>query len=276
MRTLVAGRYRLRSLLGRGGMGSVWLAEDELLGRLVALKHVERGGRARALAEARAAASVGHPGVVRVLDLVRDGGEPWIVLEALTGRTLADVLATDGPLPVAEVRRIGLRLLDALEAVHRAGVVHRDLKPGNVQLTHDGRVVLIDFGIAYCPAYDEGPPDDGFAGSPAYVSPEQLHGARPEPASDLFTLGATLYAAVEGRSPFDRGDLFATMLAVTEADPAPFRLAGPLRPVIEGLLTACPDRRFTVAQAREALVTPTVTSVKRPMSPARPASMIKA
>ncbi|WP_249999392.1 serine/threonine-protein kinase [Actinoplanes sp. M2I2] len=276
---LVAGRYRLGPLLGRGGMGSVWLAEDELLGRPVAVKQVAETGRtarARALDEARAAASVTHPGTVRILDLVRDGDEPWIVMEALSGRALADVLRTDGPLPVEEVRRIGLRLLDALEAVHRAGIVHRDVKPGNVQLCADGRVVLIDFGIAFSPGYDSGSPAEGFEGSPAYVSPEQMHGAPPEPASDLFTLGATLYAAVEGRSPFERGDLFATMLAVTEATPAPFHRAGVLRPVIEGLLAADPDRRWTLGQAREALVTPDVFAVKVPMARTRSRRMIDA
>ncbi|WP_253236599.1 serine/threonine-protein kinase [Paractinoplanes aksuensis] len=271
---LVAGRYRLGPLLGRGGMGSVWLADDELLGRPVAVKRADEPGRA--LEEARAAASVDHPGTVRVLDLVADGDEHWIVMEALSGRTLADVLREDGPRPVEQVRRIGLSLLDALVAVHRAGIVHRDVKPGNVQLCADGRVVLIDFGIAWSPASGPGAPAEGFEGSPAYVSPEQMYGAPPEPASDLFTLGATLYAAVEGRSPFDRGDLFATMLAVTEADPAPFRLAGPLRPVIEGLLAADPARRWTLDQAREALVTADVTAVKRPMSEARSSRMIKA
>ncbi|WP_250031187.1 serine/threonine-protein kinase [Paractinoplanes maris] len=275
---LVGGRYRLGSLLGRGGMGAVWLAGDELLGRPVAVKQVEhpaRAARVRALEEARAAASVTHPGTVRILDLVRDGDEAWIVMEALGGRTLADVLANDGPLPVEAVRRIALHLLDALAAVHRAGIVHRDVKPGNVQLCPDGRVVLIDFGIAYTVGAAV-TPAEGFEGSPAYVSPEQLHGAPPEPASDLFTLGATLYAAVEGRSPFDRGDLFATMLAVTEATPAPFHRAGPLRPVIEGLLAADPARRWSVEQAREALITPGVSAVNVPMSKPRSRRMINA
>lgn len=255
---LVAGRYRLRSLLGRGGMGSVWLADDELLGRPVAIKQVTQSSgpaaRVRALDEARAAASVVHPGTVRILDLVRDEEDPWIVMEALTGHTLGATVKGSGPLPVEQVRRIGLRLLDALEAVHRAGIVHRDVKPGNIQLCDDGRVVLIDFGIAWSPGDAPGPPDDGFEGSPAFVSPEQLHGDRPEPASDLFSLGATLFAAVEGRSPFDRGDLFATVLAVTEATPAPFRNAGPLARVIAGLLTADPARRWSIDQARSALL----------------------
>jgi len=267
----VGGRYRLRSQLGRGGMGTVWLADDELLGRPVAIKQVTfevgRTARARALDEARAGASVNSPGTVRILDLVRDGEQPWIVMEALSGRTLAATVKRDGPLPVERVRQIGLRLLDALEAVHRAGIVHRDVKPANIQLGADGRVVLIDFGIAWSPTATAEELDDGFEGggpawessavfegSPAFVSPEQLHGAPPEPESDLFSLGATLFAAVEGRSPFDRGDLFATVLAVTEATPTPFRNAGPLAPVITGLLEADPARRWTIEQARAALL----------------------
>ena len=142
---LVAGRYRLRSLLGRGGMGRVWLADDELLNREVALKQVLDGESA--VAEARAMARIDHPCVVRVQDLVEDGGEPWIVMERLSGRTVASALA-EAPLPVATVTRIGLRLLAALDAVHRAGLVHRDVKPANVHLCDDGRVVLTDFGIA--------------------------------------------------------------------------------------------------------------------------------
>ncbi|GID29409.1 serine/threonine-protein kinase [Paractinoplanes brasiliensis] len=245
----VGGRYRLESVLGRGGMATVWLAEDQLLGRWVALKR----GNGETLNEARAAARLSHPGVVRVLDLVADGDRPWIVLEALSGRTLADAIRELGPLPVDRVRRIGLCLLDVLEAVHAAGLVHRDVKPGNVQLCADGRVVLFDFGIALFPGHTAEAPDGFFQGSPAFVSPEQLHGAALEPSTDLFSLGATLYAAVEGRSPFDRGDLFATVLAVSEATPAPFRHAGPLQPVIEGLLRVDPGERWTVTRTREAL-----------------------
>jgi serine/threonine protein kinase len=260
---LVAGRYRLRSVLGRGGMGTVWLADDELLQRQVALKKVsvgdpgaEESGRAarlRAVNEARAAARVHHDGAVRIHDVVKDDGRPWIVMEVLSGRTLAETINAEGWLPVDQVTRIGLRLLDVLEATHRAGVVHCDVKPGNVQLCEGGRVVLTDFGIARAMADDSTCPADVLAGSPAYVSPERLHSAKPRPASDLFSLGATLFAAVEGRAPFDRGDMFATLLAVTEAAPGPFLRAGPLRPIIEGLLTKEPERRLTVDQARAAL-----------------------
>ena len=244
-------------------MGLVWLAEDELLERPVALKQLAlgdpvsdgcaRAARLRALGEARAAARVRHDGVVRIHDIVKDDGCPWIVMEVLSGRALAEVLHAKGPLPVDRAATVGLCLLEVLEATHRAGIVHRDVKPGNVHLCDDGRVVLTDFGIAFVAEDDSSCPLDTFAGSPAYISPEQLRGDRPEPAGDLFSLGATLYAAVEGRPPFDRSDLFATLAAVVEDPPAPFLRAGPLRPVIEGLLAKEPGRRWGIAQARAAL-----------------------
>jgi eukaryotic-like serine/threonine-protein kinase len=260
---LIAGRYELQSVLGRGGMGLVWLAEDELLDRPVALKQLipndavsEKSRTAalrRALAEARAAARVHHDGAVAIHDLVKHDGRPWIVMELLSGRTLAETLQAGGPLSVEQVTRIGLRLLDVLQATHRAGIVHRDVKPGNVHLCPGGRVVLTDFGIA-CPAQgDARVAEHVFAGSPAYASPEWFRGAPPEPACDLFSLGATLFTAVEGRPPFDRGDLLATLTAVAEDAPAPFLRAGPLRPVIEGLLAKDPHRRLNADQARAAL-----------------------
>ena len=260
---LVASRYRLWSLLGSGGMGLVWLAEDELLERPVALKQVimsdsvsnesAKAARSSALGEARAAARVHHDGAVRIHDLVKEDGRPWIVMEVLSGRTLAETLNAGGPLAVDEVTRIGLCLLDVLQATHRAGIVHRDVKPGNVHLCDDGRVVLTDFGIACATDDDSGAPTDTFAGSPAYLSPERLHGGRSEPVCDLYSLGATLFTAVEGRPPFDRGDLFATLAAVVEDAPAPFLRAGPLRPVIEGLLAKEPDRRWGIDRTRAAL-----------------------
>src|SRR4029450_9712552 len=164
---------------------------------------------------ARALARLDPPGLVRVHALVEDGGEPWIVLELLTGRTLAATLA-GGPLPVAEVARIALRLIDALQAVHRAGLVHRDVKPANVQLCDDGRVVLTDFGIASVGDDESTMPGGGMAGGPAYLSPERARGAADGPESDLFSLGATLYAAVEGRPPFGTGDPFSTLVAVVQ------------------------------------------------------------
>lgn len=261
---LVAGRYRLQSLLGRGAMGRVWLAEDELLCRPVALKQhlandtdsVEeaRAARARSLNEARTAARVTHDGVVRILDLVREGSLPWIVMEPLSGQTLAQVIAAEGPLSIDRVIRLALRLLDVLRSVHAAGIVHRDVKPGNVQLCADGRVVLTDFGVACMHDEDLDCEHGVVAGSPAFMSPEQLRGDEPAPPSDLFSLGATLYAAVEGRTPFDQGGLWATLTAVAENPPGPWLRAGRLRPVIAGLLAKDPAERLTARAARAALL----------------------
>jgi serine/threonine protein kinase len=262
---LVARRYRLKAVLGRGGMGRVWLADDEVLRRPVALKQVLMDGlgttEARAVAwktallEARAAARVNHAGAVTVHDLVSDDHRPWIVMEPLSGQTLRQALHTTGALPVDEVRRVGLCLLDVLEATHRAGVVHLDVKPSNVHLCDDTRVVLTDFGVARA-VDDVASEPDTFAGSPAYFAPERVDTGRFGPASDLFSLGATLFAAVEGTPPFDRGSVDATFTAVVEDAPAPFRRAGALRPVIEGLLAKDPGLRLTADQARAALTDP--------------------
>jgi eukaryotic-like serine/threonine-protein kinase len=254
---VVAGRYRLRRLLGRGGMGAVWLATDERLRRPVAIKqltlaavatHGERlAARARLRSEARLTARVDHPGTARVYDLAEEAGEPWIVMEALPGRTLEAVLRDQGPRSVGQVTGLGLGLLEVLEATHRAGVVHRDVKPSNVQLCGGERVVLTDFGIAATTQDGPGGLNGRVSGSPAYMAPEV------EPASDLFSLGATLYAAVEGRSPFGKGCPAATLTAVVDDPPTPFRRAGPLGPVIEGLLAKDPGRRLDTEQARRAL-----------------------
>lgn len=260
---LVAGRYSLRSQLGRGSMGVVWLAQDEVLDRSVALKQVmlpdlmaeETGTTALAQArgEARAAARVDHPGVIRIHDLIEDDGLVWVVMELLSGRTLREALDVQGPLPVSEVTRVGLCLLDALQAIHRAGVVHRDLKPANVYLCNGGRVVITDFGIARATDIEPITLRGGFIGSPAYVAPEQAHGGKVGPASDLFSLGSTLFAAVEGRRPFSKESILATLVAVLEDTPGPYLRAGPLRPVIEGLLAKEPERRLSAEAARAAL-----------------------
>jgi eukaryotic-like serine/threonine-protein kinase len=259
---VVAGRYRLRRLLGRGGMGAVWLAVDQRLRRPVATKQPvfagaatdeeRRAARTRLRCEARLTARVDHPGTARIYDLAEEDGEPWIVMEALGGRTLEATLRDRGPLPVAQATHLGLRLLEVLETTHRAGVIHRDVKPGNVQLCGRGRVVLTDFGIAATIQDGSGSGNDRVSGSPAYMAPEQVHG-RVEPASDLFSLGATLYTAVEGRSPFAKGCPAATLTAVVDDPPAPFLRAGPLGPVIEGLLAKDPARRLDTDKARRAL-----------------------
>ncbi len=258
---LVARRFRLRALLGRGGMGRVWLADDEVLGRPVAVKQVLLHGLgsaqmrsqawACALNEARSAARVDHEGALRIYDIVEDNRCPWIVMEPLPGRTLQQALNAAGPLPVRQVTAAGLRLLDVLQATHRAGIAHGDVKPANVHLCGHGRVVLTDFGIA-CAIGDVCSAAGTFPGTPAYVAPERLDGGNCGPEADLFSLGATLFTAVEGWPPFDRGSLAATLTAILLDAPAPALRAGPLRPVIEGLLAKDPARRLSTGQARAA------------------------
>ena len=242
-------------------MGRVWLAHDELLDRPVAVKQgagrawspgqSHREARARALTEARAAARVRHDGIVTVYDIARDDDWPWIVMEPLTGETLAQRLQSRIALPIGEAARLGLRLLDVLEAIHAAGIIHRDIKPANIQLCTDGRIVLTDFGIASIAGQE---PPLTVAGSPSYISPEQLRGEKPEPAADLFSLGATLFAAVEGRPPFDEVDVHATLTATMHDDRAPMLRAGGLRTVIAGLLAHEPRDRLSSAAARVMLV----------------------
>jgi serine/threonine protein kinase len=271
---VVAGRYRLRRLLGRGGMGAVWLATDQALHRRVAVKQLLLGGlatdgerraaRARLRREARLAARVDHPATVRVYDLAEDTDDPWIIMEALPGQTLQAALRDHGPLPVGQVTSLGLGLLAALAATHRAGIVHRDVTPGNVQLCGGQRVVLTDFGIAASTDDDAASLAGGMVGSPGYVAPEQVHGGRVGPACDLFSLGAALYAAVEGRPPFGNGRAAATLDAVVTDPPAPLRRAGPIGPVIEGLLAKDPTRRLGPDQARGAL-----RAIQRGESPRR-------
>ena len=260
---LVAGRYRLRALLGRGGMGSVWLADDEVLERQVAIKEVDLPPapgsddhdllRERVMREARTAARLDHPNVVRIFDVAEDEGRPWIVMEVLTGCTLSQEVRDHGPLSPARAAAIGLAVLDALEAAHRVGVVHRDVKPGNVQLCEGGRVVLTDFGIASSASDSSITRTGEVVGSPAYMSPERARGESLGPASDLFSLGATLYHAVEGHAPFDRGTPVATLTAVVHDSPGSFAASGPLRPVLVGLLAKRPEERWEPARVRAAL-----------------------
>ncbi|WP_433376447.1 serine/threonine-protein kinase [Actinoplanes sp. CA-142083] len=256
MRTgaIVAGRYRLVQPLGAGGLGRVWLAHDEADRRQVAIKKTalpdDLAPDERDLfldwtvREARALSSVGHPNVVRTYDVLPDADAPWIVMEYVPSRSLQQIIDESGPLPPARVAGIGLAVLDALLAVRRAGLLHLDVKPSNVLIADDGRVVLTDFGPAVT--------DDGLRalaaagivlGSPKYLAPERMDGlALPE--SDLWSLGATLYHAVEGRPPFARPTLDDTLMAIAEDPPDPARLAGPLCPVLEGLLRPDPADRL--------------------------------
>ncbi|MEU8135474.1 serine/threonine-protein kinase [Streptodolium elevatio] len=250
----VAGRYRPAEMLGRGGMGTVWRAYDTVLDRVVAMKELrvpddlddeERARRsARAMREVRAAALVSHPNVVGVHDVVEDDGRPWIIMELVVGRTLADDL-DEGRLPARDAARITRQLLEALRAVHAASVVHRDVKPGNVLLSHDGRAVLTDFGIATLVGTTTITATGTTIGTLEYMAPERAQGLRPGPASDLWSLGATMYEMLEGRSPFRRNGEFATLQAVLDGTFDPPRHAGPLVGVLAGLLEPDPDRRLT-------------------------------
>ncbi|MFE0632467.1 protein kinase [Streptomyces sp. NPDC058864] len=254
MTRLVAGRYRLISELGRGGMGVVWLARDELLGREVAVKEVKAPPGledreverlyARLQQEGIAAARVEHPNVIKVYDVAMAEGSPWIVMELVRGVTLDDVLDAEGPMDPRRAAGIGGKVLEALRAGHAAGVLHRDVKPGNVLIGNDGRVVLTDFGIAVIEGSSAITRTGELVGSPEYLAPERALGRRPGPESDLWSLGVLLYVAVEGGSPFRRDTALSTMRAVVDEElPAP-RRAGPLAPVITGLLHKDPAARL--------------------------------
>ncbi|MEV0239741.1 protein kinase [Streptomyces sp. NPDC050674] len=265
---LLAGRYRVTAALGRGGMGVVWKAVDEVLGREVAVKELRTYTDAagpeladlhlRMRREARAAARVRHHGVIAVHDIAQVDGRPIIVMELVDGPSLDDVLRERGTLDPAEAAGIGAKVMDALAAAHRAGVLHRDVKPGNILLDRSGRVVLTDFGIATMED-----PGDGSAtrltrsgelvGSLDYLAPERAQGAHPGPASDIWALGATLYAAVEGASPFRRTSTFSTLTAIVSEPLPEARRAGPLAPVLQRLMDKRPDSRPEAEQARDML-----------------------
>ncbi|MBP8537695.1 serine/threonine-protein kinase [Streptomyces sp. MK37H] len=256
------GRYRLLGELGRGGMGVVWRAYDEALGREVAIKEVRApaglGDRdidrlyARMEREGRAAARVSHRNVVTVYDVAMEG-RPWIVMELVRGLSLADVLDAEGPLPPARAARIGAEVLAALRAAHAVGVLHRDVKPGNVLMANDGRVVLTDFGIAVVEGDAALTLTGELVGSPEFLAPERALGRSPGPEADLWSLGVLLYAAVEGFSPFRQDTPLSTLRAVVdESLPRP-RRAGPLTSVLEGLLDKDPRRRLPATEAERLL-----------------------
>jgi hypothetical protein len=255
----VAGRYRLLDRLGAGGMGTVWRALDTVLDRDVAVKQVtfphgvsdeEREVlRERTRREARAAARLDHPSAVTVYDVAEEDGTPYLIMELVEARTLADVVRTDGPLPPRRTAQVGLALLGALEAAHEQGIVHRDVKPGNVLLRDDGRVVLTDFGIATFTGDSSITSTGLLLGSPSYIAPERARGEAPGPPSDLWSLGATLFTAVEGRPPYDKGQPLPTLTEVVTGEHAPFVAAGPLAPVLDGLLEKDPTRRYDATTA---------------------------
>ncbi|MEU5565392.1 protein kinase domain-containing protein [Micromonospora musae] len=251
---LIGGRYRLLGEVGRGGMGRVWRAHDEMLHRDVAVKQIvppawladdERAElRSRTLREARTAARLADPHVVRLYDVIEVDGDPWIVMEYVPSRTLQDVLDAEGPLAPERAARIGLAVLAALRAAHSAGVLHRDVKPQNVLVAHDGRVLLTDFGLAVFDGDGSMTRPGLVLGSPPYVAPERAAEGRSSVAADLWSLGATLHATVEGRSPYARDTAMATLTALATAPPDPAPRAGPLAPVLAGLLRREPGRRI--------------------------------
>ncbi|MER5504694.1 serine/threonine-protein kinase [Streptomyces sp. NPDC002766] len=261
---LLAGRYRLGAVLGRGGMGTVWRAEDETLGRTVAVKELrfpsnidedeKRRLITRTLREAKAIARIRNNSAVTVFDVVDEDDRPWIVMELVEGKSLAEVIREDGLLEPKRAAEVGLAILDVLRSAHREGILHRDVKPSNVLLESDTeRVVLTDFGIAQV----EGDPSitstGMLVGAPSYISPERARGHKPGPAADLWSLGGLLYAAVEGLPPYDKGSAIATLTAVMTEPLEEPKNAGPLKDVIYGLLNKDPAKRLDDAGARAML-----------------------
>lgn len=259
---LIGGRYRLVERIGSGGMGTVWRAHDELVDREVAVKQPRLPGdpddelhqRAsnRLYREARAAARVDHPAAVSIHDVVVEDGLPWIVMELVRGESLHEVLRR-GPVAPAETARIGLAVLGALSAAHSVGIVHRDVKPANVLLGPHGRVVLTDFGIAHVQGEESLTVSGEFVGSIEFVAPERMSGRGAGPASDLWSLGVLLYAAVEGAPPFRRTTLESTLAAILSFDPPEPERSGPLGPLITGLLVKDPDARPDAEEAAKIL-----------------------
>ncbi|MFC9683335.1 serine/threonine-protein kinase [Streptomyces sp. NPDC056948] len=260
---LLAGRYRLGEVLGRGGMGTVWRAQDETLGRTVAVKELrfptnidqeeKRRLITRTLREAKAIARIRNNSAVTVFDVVQEDDRPWIVMELVEGKSLAEVIREDGLLEPKRAAEVGLAVLDVLRSAHREGILHRDVKPSNVLISEDGRVVLTDFGIAQV----EGDPSitstGMLVGAPSYISPERARGHKPGPAADLWSLGGLLYASVEGAPPYDKGSAIATLTAVMTEPLEEPKNAGPLTDVIHGLLTKDPAKRLDDAGARAML-----------------------
>ncbi|HET6357088.1 serine/threonine-protein kinase [Streptomyces sp.] len=276
---LLSGRYRLGGVLGRGGMGTVWRAVDETLGRTVAVKELrfpssideeeKRRLITRTMREAKAIARIRNNSAVTVYDVVDEDDRPWIVMELVEGKSLAEAVREDGTLTPRRAAEVGLAILDVLRSAHREGILHRDVKPSNVLIAEDGRVVLTDFGIAQV----EGDPSitstGMLVGAPSYISPERARGHKPGPAADLWSLGGLLYASVEGCPPYDKGSAIATLTAVMTEPLDPPKNAGPLEEVIYGLLAKDPDQRLDDAGAR-ALLTRVLHAPEAPEPPAEP------
>ena len=265
---LVAGRYRLRSKLGGGGMGSVWLAHDRLLDRAVALKQITSTVglsaaeaddlRSRAIREGRIAAKLSNAHTIAMYDVALERGEPWLVMEYLPARSIAEALNVADVLDPVEVAQIGAQVADALAEAHEAGIVHRDIKPGNILVADRGPsaglVKISDFGIAQATGERDADRPGVITGTLAYFAPEVARGHDPTPASDVFSLGSTLYTAVEGRPPFGFDDQPAMLDGIARGQIIPPERAAELTPVLLHLLEPDPARRPTMAQARDELV----------------------
>nr|WP_309136887.1 serine/threonine-protein kinase [Streptomyces sp. CG 926] len=260
---LLAGRYRLSAVLGKGGMGTVWRAQDETLGRTVAVKELrfstgvdedeKRRLITRTLREAKAIARIRSGGAVTVYDVVDEDGRPWIVMELIEGPSLAEFIRENGPLTPHRAAEVGLAVLDVLRAAHGQGILHRDVKPSNVLIAGNGRVVLTDFGIAQVEGDPSVTSTGMLVGAPSYISPERARGHKPGPPADMWSLGGLLYASVEGVPPYDKGSALATLTAVMTEPVEPPKNAGPLTEVIYGLLAKDPIHRLDDARARAML-----------------------
>ncbi|MEU6727475.1 serine/threonine-protein kinase [Nonomuraea wenchangensis] len=277
---LLAARYRLVEPVGRGGMGTVWRAHDELLNRYVAVKEVRLPSVldeelraelcARTEREGRATAMVAHPSVITVFDVVTEDDRPWIVMELLRAKSLEQLIQEEGPLEPRRAAEIGRQILGALRAVHAKGILHRDVKPSNVLVTED-RAVLTDFGLAALEG-DVSITQAGIVlGSAGYIAPERVLGSKASPAADLWSLGATLYTAVEGRGLHGRRTAAAALAALTSGEPIPMTKAGPLAPVLDALLRIDPHTRLDSVRASLMLARVAAGgSAEEPLAPRRP------
>ncbi|MFD9424275.1 MULTISPECIES: serine/threonine-protein kinase [unclassified Streptomyces] len=283
---LLAGRYRLGEVLGRGGMGTVHRAADETLGRTVAVKELrfpsaiddeeKRRLITRTLREAKAIARIRNNGAVTVYDVVDEDDRPWIVMELIEGKSLAEAIREDGTLTPRRAAEVGLAILDVLRSAHREGILHRDVKPSNVLISEDGRVVLTDFGIAQVEGDPSVTSTGMLVGAPSYISPERARGHKPGPPADLWSLGGLLYASVEGCPPYDKGSAIATLTAVMTEPVDPPKNAGPLlEKVIYGLLARDPDQRLDDAGAR-ALLNAVINAPDLPVPPPADSTQVMA
>lgn len=279
---MIAGRYSLDREVGRGGMGAVWLGRDEVLGRAVALKRLGMAPGAtapdveRAAREARLAARLSHPHVVAVFDLVDEGDVHWLVMEYVEGTTLAGLVQQRGALDPAQAAAIVGQAADALTAAHEAGIVHRDVKPSNILVTHDGQVKLSDFGIARAEADPSLTQTGLVTGSPAYLAPEVASGGTATDASDVWSLGATLFHALAGKPPYEVGDnLLGALYRIVHEEPPRVPDPGWLGPLLEATMTRDPADRWSMEQARDYLVggpgSPLPAPLPRPADAGEPA-----